>query len=409
MIRKDIQYYKFCLYGLLKNLRFYEPFFILFLLSKDLSFLKIGILISIREITVNLLEIPTGLIADALGRKRTMIFSFIFYIFSFLTFYFFSSYGLLAVAMIFYGIGDSFRTGTHKAMIFDYLQRNEMDHLKVEYYGHTRSWSQRGSAISALLAAGIVIVSDGYSMVFLLATIPYLLNLVNIITYPSYLEGNVTKVKFNQIPGLFRDTFRQLSIVARVKGFYRVIINSSVVSGFFDSVESYIQPVLLALAVSLPLLTGQSVENRSALLIGIVYFVIYMLTSWSSRNSGVFRKMVRSEGSGMNISYLIMASAGLIAGFSFHMHLETLSVVFFILLYMGENLRRPICVSKIASSTGTAPLATVLSVDSQLKSFFAMIISPPLGYMADLFGPGLAIAIISVFLLVMLTLFKVKD
>ena len=45
------QYYKFCAYGFLKNLKFYEPFLILFFLEKGLTFLQIGVLYAIREIS----------------------------------------------------------------------------------------------------------------------------------------------------------------------------------------------------------------------------------------------------------------------------------------------------------------------------------------------------------------------
>jgi len=71
---KDIQYYKFCSYGFLKNLRFFEPFLLLFFMEKGLSFFQIGLLYSIREIGIYILEIPTGIFADTLGRKRTMLF-----------------------------------------------------------------------------------------------------------------------------------------------------------------------------------------------------------------------------------------------------------------------------------------------------------------------------------------------
>ncbi|MFW6262769.1 MAG: MFS transporter, partial [Thermotogota bacterium] len=44
MIKKDGQFYKFAMYGFLKNLRFFEPFLILFFRDVGLSFLQIGIL-----------------------------------------------------------------------------------------------------------------------------------------------------------------------------------------------------------------------------------------------------------------------------------------------------------------------------------------------------------------------------
>ncbi|MEZ5148180.1 MAG: MFS transporter [Bacteroidales bacterium] len=164
---KNLQFYKFCFYGFLKNLRFYEPFLFLFFIQQGLTFFQIGVLISIREIGRNLLEIPAGVVADAIGRKRTLVSSFLFYISAFLLYFFAESYAWFIFAMIFYSLGDSFRTGTHKAMIFDYLRLNDWKDQKVFYYGHTRSYSQLGSALSSLIAALLVFFSGEYRMIFL--------------------------------------------------------------------------------------------------------------------------------------------------------------------------------------------------------------------------------------------------
>ena len=85
---KDRQFYKFSLYGFLKNLKFFDPFIILFFREMGFSFLEIGALFSIREIAKNVLEIPTGIIADAFGRRASMIYAFVSYISSFMIFYF---------------------------------------------------------------------------------------------------------------------------------------------------------------------------------------------------------------------------------------------------------------------------------------------------------------------------------
>ena len=139
-IRKDFQFYKFCLYGFLKNQRFYEPFLLLiFLQTKGLSFSQIGTLYSIRFILRALFEIPSGLLADALGRKGIMLFAYAMYIGSFLGYYLANTYYWLWIPTALFALGDAFRTGTHKAMIFEYLKHNGMENLKVAYYGHTRS------------------------------------------------------------------------------------------------------------------------------------------------------------------------------------------------------------------------------------------------------------------------------
>ena len=53
--KRNVQFYKFCLYGFLKNLRFYEPFLMLFFLEKGLDFLQIGTLHAAREICINII------------------------------------------------------------------------------------------------------------------------------------------------------------------------------------------------------------------------------------------------------------------------------------------------------------------------------------------------------------------
>ena len=48
--------FRFSLYGVLKNQHYYDPFLILALREKGLSFLPIGILIGFREVVTNLFE-----------------------------------------------------------------------------------------------------------------------------------------------------------------------------------------------------------------------------------------------------------------------------------------------------------------------------------------------------------------
>jgi len=76
MIPKNRQYFKFSAYGFLKNLRFFDPFLLLFFREMGMSFFQIGILFSVREIARAVMEIPSGVLADWFGRKRIMIIEF---------------------------------------------------------------------------------------------------------------------------------------------------------------------------------------------------------------------------------------------------------------------------------------------------------------------------------------------
>ena len=195
-ITKNIQYYKFCFYGFLKNLRFFEAFFILFLIERGLTFTQIGILYAIREISINILEIPSGIIADVFGRKKALLGSFVAYMISFAIYFLASGFWLFTSAFILYGVGDAFRTGTHKAMIMDFLKLNGWEDQKIAYYGHTRSWSQKGSAISSLIAGLIVFYTGSYQIIFLFSIFPYLLNFLLVLSYPgdlNYSSNNPAK------------------------------------------------------------------------------------------------------------------------------------------------------------------------------------------------------------------------
>ena len=140
--------FRFSVYGFLKNQRYFEPFFILAFREKGLSFLEIGLLIGFREICVYLLDIPSGAVADLHGRRRGMILSFSAYIFSFSLFALAGGMPLLFCGMFLFALGEVFRTGTHKAMIFEWLRREGRESEKVRIYGFTRSWSKIGAALA---------------------------------------------------------------------------------------------------------------------------------------------------------------------------------------------------------------------------------------------------------------------
>lgn len=399
--KKDFQYYRFSLYGFLKNQKFYEPFFLLFLLSRDISYFEAGILYSIREITINLAEIPAGVLADSSGRRRTMLYSFSFYIISFLAFFLSHSFNTMAVAMVLFGLGDVFRTGTHKAMIYDYLDKKGWSEDRVEYYGNTRSWSQRGSALSSLIAASAVILTNSYSLVFLFAIIPYLLNFINLATYPAWLDGESSELTWDRFRKSFREVFSSLKKRLNKAAILRIYTNSTLISAWYNSAKDYLQPLLAAFALSLPFFKGMENSERSAVTVGIVYFFLFLVTSRASRLSGRFANATGSDRKAMNLSYLLFAITALGSGLLYYRGHEPAAVILYITVYAIENLRRPAVISVIASNTDKKALSTYLSIDSQLKSLFTMVMSPLAGLAADKISPGAAIALLSLLVLIL--------
>lgn len=400
MIKKDKQFRKFQMYGFLKNLRFFEPFLILFFLSSGLSYLQIGILYSIKSIATNILEIPTGVVADLYGRKKSMLFSMISYIISFLIFYFSRSFYLYILAMIFFSFGEAFRTGTHKAMIFQYLKINGMENLKVQYYGATRAASQLGSALNSLIAASIVFVSGNYRTVFFIAILPYILNLINLATYPNELDKAEVKKTKKQTLKDFIDAVASWRVL-------KILLNTSSYSAIFKSLKDYLQPILESFALSIPIFVWLDDKKRSSIVIGIVYFFLYLLTSYASKNSWKIGK--KSSSFALNLTLFVGALSVIFAGVSYIFNFYIVSILIFIVLYILENLRRPIAVSYVGDNVESDALASVLSVESQATTLLTAVFSIVLGFFADKLGVGQAVSILGIILLLMSLFFKIKD
>jgi MFS family permease len=397
---KNRQYYKFCLYGFLKNLRFFDAFFILFLLEKGLSYTEIGILYAIREIITNLSEIPSGILADTYGRKTALISSFLLYIISFILFYFAVGFWLFLIAFVFYGIGDAFRSGTHKGMIMYYLKLNGWQTQKINYYGHTRACSQKGSAIASLIAGSIVFYYGSYQNIFLFSIIPYLLNLLLIVSYP--IELNQTAFSTSNKKS-FKNTLQNLLFVIKQPQVFRLVNSSAIYSGYQKAVKDYIQPLLLQVVVLIPILENDRIDNKSGLLIGVFYFIIYLLNSRASQLSGKI-----SKNTGRTITQytlLIGFGLGVISGLFYIEKLWVFSLLVFVGVYLIENIRKPILTGYLADTIPNEILTSVLSAQSQWRTIITAVLALLMGAVADYFGIGIAFISISGTLLVTTMLF----
>jgi MFS family permease len=405
--KKDLQYIRFSAYGFLKNLKLFEPFLILFLLEKNLSFTLIGMLYAYREIMTNLLEVPTGIIADACGRRRTMVQSFLAYIISFMIFYYASAYWLLMLGMTFFACGEAFRGGTHKAMIFQYLKMNGWQDQKVDYYGHTRSWSQNGSAVSALTAAGIVFVSGRYDVIFLFSTLPYILNLFLMLSYPRELDGEIHK------RGSIRESFiiicKSFKITFKGPGVLRATTNICIYDGFYNAVKDFLQPIIKSLALTLPLMVFLQEKQRSAILVGIIYFCIYLMTSHASRRSGAFVARFTTLTTPLNLTMLTGFGLGILCGLAYMAGYNLAAIILFAGIFIIQNLRSPISVTYVSDTVPCEILATSLSVRSLITAFYTAIMAFVIGVLADHLGLGQALIILALALTVLAPLYLVKE
>ena len=386
--------FRFSLYGFLKNQRYYENFLYLAFLDKGLSYFEIGILIGFREVCTNLFEIPSGAVADLYGRRRAMIFSFFAYIASFVIFAVSQSLFPLFAAMFFYGLGDAFRSGTHKAMIFDWLRLQGRSDEKTKIYGFTRSWSQMGSAVSVLIAGALVFYSGNFVDIFWFSIIPYAMNIVNFFGYPARLDGD-------------RQSEFSLKAVARMLGsalkqsvqfppLRRLVFEGMGFEGMYKASKDFLQPILKQTVIALPLLLALDESKRTALLVAGVYFVLYFLSSFASRNSHqVSNWRGGDEGAARFMWWMDLALfALLIPALWFSWYPAIIGL--FVGLAILQNFWRPGLISRFNAQSTPEMGATILSIEAQSKSLATIMLAPLLGLLVDTVGNFSPVGIVGI-------------
>lgn len=396
---KNLQFYKFSAYGFLKNLRFFDPFMILYLTSVGVSYTQVGTLYAIRELVSFFMEIPSGIISDRWGRKGALVFCFAVYILSFLLLYWTPDFMWLIMAFVLYGVADSFRTGTHKAMIMDYLAMNNWSQYKIDYYGHTRAWSQRGSAVSSLVAAVLVFTSGEYSNIFLYSVIPYVLDMLLVMSYPKVLN---TSLKQKQDSAQSLATFvKQLAKTCSSLKVLSIINTSALHSAYLKGIKDFIQPIMATLAAGIAMLSAYSEDARNGLVVGVLYFFVYGATSIASTQAGPVTQRYKGKMSLPKLTLYLGLISGFLAGLFYKVDSLVLAILFFTGVYIIENLRKPVLTGYVADEVPEEMLASVISVQSFINTIMAAGISFTFGWLADHFGIANALMVLSGILMVL--------
>jgi len=409
---KNLQYYKFCFYGFLKNLRFFDAFIILIFLDDGLSYLQIGLLYSIREITTQIFEIPSGMLADSWGRRKAMLIALLNYLFAFIFFYVADSFSTYLIGMVLFGFAEAFRSGTHKAMIVDYLNQNNLSDIKTRYYGSTRSFSQMGSSIAALGGAAVVFISGEYKLIFLITIVPYILNIILIWSYPKSLDNKSKEIDHSGIFVLIKKTFSDSLKTFSKPEIFRILFSTSTIIAFFKTLKDYIQPMISTLALSLTFIVSFDYITdlqKESVLIGLIYSIIFVLTSLTSRYAYKIEQKFKNSANAANLVYLVAAVSILLSGLLYNFEFQTISVILFLGLYISQNLRRPILVTYVSEKIPEKILATGLSVESQLKTLIIVILSPIIGFLIDTFSLSIGIVISGLIILLLYPLNKLKN
>jgi len=285
---------------------------------------------------------------------------------------------MLIIGMMLYGFGEAFRSGTHKSMIMQYLDRNDIEESKTKIYGRTRSMSLIGSMIMSLITIVFVIWLPDIRYLFLFTIVPYSLDLLLILTYPSYLNKRESE-KFH-IKEFLAENVRAIKYAFSDKPVRNLLFESSSYQGGFKSIKDYIQPIILTISASVILFRSFSLDENLKIYLGLIYAFIYLVSSFASRNAHKVSEKYNHRYA-LNISWLLTGIIMIFMAF----FLKNIIIVFvvFLLYYVFLNIRRPLMVELIGNASDPKKRASVLSIESQMMSILVAVFGPILGLIAD--------------------------
>ena len=163
--------WKYYLFNFLTEFTIFLPFIIYYFQELGFSLGQIAILQSISALTIFIFEIPTGYIADKIGRKNSLIISTVLQLAGVLFLFISRSYLLLVIAHIFNGLAWAFVSGADSALLYDSLLflKRETEYKRIE--GKARFFGEMAIILSAIL--GSLIVAYGIKQTILLTMIGY--------------------------------------------------------------------------------------------------------------------------------------------------------------------------------------------------------------------------------------------
>ncbi len=142
------------------------PIVALFYNDNGLTSFDIFLLQAIYSISVALLEIPSGYMADIVGRKKSLILGSILGTLGYVIYSFSTTFSGFLSAEIILGLGGSLISGADSALLFDSLAATRMQHRYLQFEGRITSlghFAETGAAI----CGGVIAVFFSYRAVYI--------------------------------------------------------------------------------------------------------------------------------------------------------------------------------------------------------------------------------------------------
>ena len=132
------QFFFLHIYNFLVSFRVADGVWVVFLLARGFSLAQVGIAEGVFHVVSFLCEVPSGMLADLVGRKRTLALSGLFGMLSALAMAFSQDFFGVCLSMAFQALMYNLCSGTQEALTYDSLKAvgQEGSYLKAQRLAH---------------------------------------------------------------------------------------------------------------------------------------------------------------------------------------------------------------------------------------------------------------------------------
>ena len=346
-----------------KWMMLFMPIIWLFYEANGLTIRDLFVIQSIYSVTIVLIEIPSGYIADVFGRKNSMVVGTFFSFLGILTYTLSFGFDGFLLAFLCLGIGQSFVSGSDTAIMYDSLaelNRSE-DFIKLE--GRTISMGNFAEATAFVIGgflAQISLRTPFYYQVGI-ALVGFIIALLLVEPKITRLEDGAIK-PWKNIKRIIRYALVEKSIL-RAYIFYSAIVGVATLT-----MAWFAQPYLKTLNI------------------GIVYFGIIGagLNLAVAITSFYAHEIERKINTRILFSLILLF---IVSGYFTIAYLNNLwGLSILILFYMTRGVATPLLRDYMNRHTPSEMRATVMSIRSFVIRIFFASTSPMLGYVADVYS-----------------------
>ncbi|MGQ1787211.1 MFS transporter [Saccharicrinis sp. GN24d3] len=323
------------------------------------------------SIAIVIFEIPSGYLADVIGRRKTLIFGSILGTLGFLVYATTSGYYWFLIAEIILGIGQSFVSGADSAIMYDSLKSAGREREYVKFEGRNFTVGNYSEALAGIIGGALAAINMRYPFIFQTA-IAFMAVPASIMLVEPTRSGKRKK------PG-FRDI---LSVV-----WFATVKNSKLRYNLLFS--SILGTATLTMAWIYQLYLNDIGFSEYA--IGSTHTVLNLIVGTTTLFAYKIEARLKPKMT-IWLTSIIITGSYIISGF-----IESAWILIVLgVFYFSRGIATPVLKDYINRITSDDMRATVLSIRSLIIRGFFALIAPLIGFLSDSYTRSFSLKMIGI-------------